>query len=293
MGTRNITQVILNGKTLVSQYCQWDGYPEGQGATVLEFLKGMDRELFERRLRACTVLDEDIIKAHWDVAFSKATIAKLNEDNEQLPNNKRLNNQDVLALYKEKKKHFDETGLVGMDVSNEFSKNHPTLIRDMGAEILQYIQDSTEPVDVKLDLDFVKDSVFCEWAYVIDLDNNILEVFGGCNQTPVPADNRFQPDEPLLPKYEGADLCYPVSLIYKFDINNLPDEETFVKLCTPPDEDEELTMDLTTAKLGLEKLKDSVNLICNGEETANKDTMIKMVNYLEANIDDFIDAYNN
>ena len=27
MGTRNFTSVILDGKQVVCQYCQWDGYP--------------------------------------------------------------------------------------------------------------------------------------------------------------------------------------------------------------------------------------------------------------------------
>jgi hypothetical protein len=40
MGTRNLTRVICDGKTKVAQYGQWDGYPEGQGKTVLNFLRG-------------------------------------------------------------------------------------------------------------------------------------------------------------------------------------------------------------------------------------------------------------
>ena len=37
MGTRNLTCVVLDGKYVVSSYGQWDGYPSGQGKTILNF----------------------------------------------------------------------------------------------------------------------------------------------------------------------------------------------------------------------------------------------------------------
>lgn len=37
MGTRNLTMVQFNNEIKVAQYGQWDGEPDGQGATVLEF----------------------------------------------------------------------------------------------------------------------------------------------------------------------------------------------------------------------------------------------------------------
>ena len=52
MGTRNLTGVYLDGQYKVAQYGQWDGYPEGQGITVLTFLRDkMDLELFKEALR--------------------------------------------------------------------------------------------------------------------------------------------------------------------------------------------------------------------------------------------------
>ena len=52
MGTRNLTMVISNGETKVAQYGQWDGYPDGQGKTALEFLRGVDLEKFKERLKS-------------------------------------------------------------------------------------------------------------------------------------------------------------------------------------------------------------------------------------------------
>jgi hypothetical protein len=39
MGTRNVTIVKQNGKEFVRQYGQWDGYPTGALASIVEFLK--------------------------------------------------------------------------------------------------------------------------------------------------------------------------------------------------------------------------------------------------------------
>jgi len=47
MGTRNLTMVFKDGKYVVAQYGQWDGYPDGQGLTALTFLRDeLNREKF-------------------------------------------------------------------------------------------------------------------------------------------------------------------------------------------------------------------------------------------------------
>ena len=40
MGTRSITRVRSHGQTLVTMYRQFDGYPEGHGKELAEFLSG-------------------------------------------------------------------------------------------------------------------------------------------------------------------------------------------------------------------------------------------------------------
>ena len=39
MGTRHLICVVSDNQYRIAQYGQWDGYPEGQGAAILEFLK--------------------------------------------------------------------------------------------------------------------------------------------------------------------------------------------------------------------------------------------------------------
>ena len=58
MGTRNLTCVIHNGEYKIAQYGQWDGYPDGQGLTVLEFLRNTDLSKFKDRLNNVRFLTE-------------------------------------------------------------------------------------------------------------------------------------------------------------------------------------------------------------------------------------------
>lgn len=61
MGTRHLIAVQLDGQYRIAQYGQWDGYPSGQGDTVLKFLESWERPLFEDKLRAASFLtDEDV-----------------------------------------------------------------------------------------------------------------------------------------------------------------------------------------------------------------------------------------
>lgn len=50
MGTRHIIKVLKNGKTWISQYGQWDGYPTGQGEDVIAFLKSGNSPALERSI---------------------------------------------------------------------------------------------------------------------------------------------------------------------------------------------------------------------------------------------------
>ena len=59
MGTRNLTIAVMDGKTRVAQYGQWDGYPEGQGTTILEFLKSADLDLFKKKLETTAFVDDE------------------------------------------------------------------------------------------------------------------------------------------------------------------------------------------------------------------------------------------
>lgn len=51
MGTRHQQNVIdKNGELKVSQYGQWDGYPEGQGLDILRYLKSGNLDKYQENL---------------------------------------------------------------------------------------------------------------------------------------------------------------------------------------------------------------------------------------------------
>jgi len=207
MGTRNLTIVISNGKTKVAQYGQWDGYPAGQGATALAFLKrlmnGNELDKFKSRVN----------DLHW---LTPAECAIIDKD-------------------------------------NNWDKTYPHLSRDCGADILEAIYYGTLQVkegigvrkEVKLKFnglqnneEFAADSLFCEWAYVIDLDKEVFEVYTGFNKEPLTETDRFYPLQASIKERE--DKYYPVKLLASFDLNNLPTESEFLAI----DKEEEETEDL-------------------------------------------------
>lgn len=110
--------------------------------------------------------------------------------------------------------------------SEKFLKEYPQFDRSLGRDILKLIETSPDGILLKNDLDFAKDSLFCEWAYVIDLDNDVLEVYTGFNKDPLSESERF-----YSPDSENG--YYPIRLVEKFDINNLPTNKEFIKICDP------------------------------------------------------------
>ncbi len=148
MGTRHLTMVIADGKNRIAQYGQWDGYPEGQGETVLKFLLGADLAKFKEKC---------------------------------VNNTKWVSQKEFDRLYKEAGHKGGD--FVSMEVSNRFKEANPQLDRDMGAEVLEYVYKSEKKIPLKNDSEFINDGLFCEWAYVIDLDKGTLDIKNGADKT--------------------------------------------------------------------------------------------------------------
>lgn len=126
---------------------------------------------------------------------------------------------------------WESAGAVGgsasMDVADKFKIKHPQFSRDTGAGILDYVLTAEKP-QVRLDVEFAADSLFCEWAYVLDLDKEILEVYKGFNKTPVPKSQRFAKAALIKPAHCGTQY-HPVKLLKKFKFDKLT-SETMKKL---------------------------------------------------------------
>ena len=73
MGTRNLTIVLKDGEHKVAQYCQWDGYPEGQGRTAFNLLKGAGT-VVEQSLSKCQWITDELVEERWREAHEACDV---------------------------------------------------------------------------------------------------------------------------------------------------------------------------------------------------------------------------
>ena len=197
MGTRHLTVVISNEEPKIAQYGQWDGYPDGQGADILNFLHNANIDAFKKKVNKLSFFTE------------------------------------------EESKKEDEIG-------NPYDRR-PYLSRDTGSKILEAVlNDKYEEgssysgkhkvscvVDKLVNsIDFAADSLFCEWAYVIDLDKNTFEVYEGFNKNRLDKSERF-----FYLEKKSEKEYHPVRLIRTYDLNQLPTVEDFVNSFKEKDEE--------------------------------------------------------
>lgn len=92
------------------------------------------------------------------------------------------------------------------------TQGNPGLILESGL----YSDDSKFPLD----------SLFCEWAYVVDLDAGVFEVYRGFRKTP-PTEGRWAGRTDTLDHRGGY---FPVQRIAAWKLTELPSDEDLVAL---------------------------------------------------------------
>lgn len=103
-----------------------------------------------------------------------------------------------------------------------FLKKFPQFSRYTSSEILQIILQSDNTILLYNSIQFSSDSLFCEYAYVIDLDKNTFEIFQGFNKSPLGKNDRFYNEYIVDSEY------YPVKLLKEYSIDNLPSDAIFL-----------------------------------------------------------------
>lgn len=183
MGTRNLTFVYLDGDYKMAQYGQWDGYPEGLGVDLLKFLKNNNIEKLKNNIRKLGTYTAEDIEI--------------------------INNG-----IKEKRKN---------DNKYIWQEEYPELSRDTDGAILldDIMEDNVK--SVFLDINFAANSLLCEWAYVIDLDNNAFEMYEGFNKEHLEEFDRFYFLEDMR-----KNEYHPIKKIIDFKLDNLPEEQEFL-----------------------------------------------------------------
>ena len=203
MSTKGAMGVKINKEYKV-WYTHWNSYPDGLGREMVDFCKkvqkdtegaiGKDRKtrrntgwnLFKRRCKQLKMVDKDSTPSKY--------------------------------FQKKYSKFFDN------NVSSQSKTEWYCLLRELQyVEGLYAIYKNTTKRMIE-GFDFLKNSVFCEYAYIINLDEMTLEFYKGFNETfdgnsPLP----FTEKDKLLPSYDGGNTYYSVRYKGSVSLTNIPD----------------------------------------------------------------------
>ena len=191
MGTRGSIGVKI-GEKLFASYVHFDTYPEGLGMDVVEFCRNLK--------------DSDI-----DVLIERFKHIKL------------VTEEDIPSV--EEQKYYMKKGFFNGSVGDKSSEKWYCLLRNLqGVEHLVAIMngDCQHWID---NVEFLKDSLFCEYAYILDLNNRCLEFYEGFNKkpdenSPLPFSQICYRDNDKYKDLENR--FYPVRFKGKASFNNIP-----------------------------------------------------------------------
>ena len=173
MGTRGLYGFRKNEQDKTS-YNHFDSYPEGLGADVLKFIRNH-------------------------------SIEEMNEFYDRII----MVDQRITPTYKQKENCI-KNGFVNLSVSNQSENDWYCLLRNLQGE-LEKLYECEFPYMID-DSDFIKDSLFCEYAYIINLDTNVLEFYKGFQHVPQDG-NRYG--------IEKTDGYYPCKLEAEIPIEQI------------------------------------------------------------------------
>lgn len=156
MGTRHLIKVISNGETKVAQYGQWDGYPSGAGVDIARFLETVNLDKFKEAVDNCSFVSSEFIT-------------------------------ELLAPYS------NAEGWMTFEESMVVKERFPEFHRDTSAGVLWVIlqRNGCKLYD---DSEFESDTLFCEWVYTIDLDNETVTMSDNGDNVWVKPINEFTVD---------------------------------------------------------------------------------------------------
>jgi hypothetical protein len=201
MGTRHLITVVKGGEFKLAQYGQWDGYPSGQGATILEFLTTGDVEALRTNVDKLYFPSQEEI----DTMYEKAAGIPKGQE------------------------------WINMEQSDKLKAALPTLHRDTGAKVLEIIASGSSFDDLGRiptnNMISFAGGWDCEWAYAIDLDNELFEVYQAGFDDEQGA-NRFS--DVITNEFEGSEErpCF-VKLVGSYKFDALPTFEEFLAELEP------------------------------------------------------------
>ena len=179
MGTRGAYGFYKDGQNKLT-YNHFDSYPEGLGNTVVDFCRATSRKEMD------DIFDRIILVHDTNLAVHKPTQEQIEEC----------------------ERYFDNR------VSTGQKTEWYALLREAQGNLDAYKHGLRYMIDNER---FMQDSLFCEWAYVINLTDGLLEVYRGFQKTP--QNNRY-----LMPFcFEEDDDYFNVALLVAYPLDGIPD----------------------------------------------------------------------
>lgn len=181
MGTRGAFGVFSDGELKLT-YNHYDSYPTGLGNSIAKQIDSMMTRQSQATLKALA-LALHVVKRDGPKP-TKAQIKKL--------------------------KPWTDLG-----VSEQSTSDWYCLTRNLQGDLKAILEDAGVIVDGS---DFPADSLFCEWAYVFNIDTMELEVYRGF-QTKPHKKGRFADMKNMERPFLGSDQYYPVKLVKTFKVD--------------------------------------------------------------------------
>lgn len=169
MGTRHLIVIVYQGRWVVCQYCQFDGYPEGSGEKIVKLLRS-DKDFIPKLINGLQYVyepdndGEGLFTPEVDAAMDRLDKSEMDADG-------RLVEAPFYKFTRDPVSNF----------TPDLWEALPSMQVRTGPGILVLITKAgpEQRVPVFLNREFANDGLFCEWAYVIDLDADELEIYGG------------------------------------------------------------------------------------------------------------------
>lgn len=191
MGTRGAVGFRVDGADKVA-YNHFDSYPDGLGADVVEFIRDKFLSLGVEGMRKAA---REIDRIDTDVPPTKDQQARF-------------------------------APIADLGVSNRSLTDWYCLLRKLQGDLGAYVEHKAIPGGGEK---FMLDSLFCEWAYVVNVDDMTLEVYKGFQEAPHDL-GRYA----ALP---GDGKYFPVALVAAFPLDDIP--RNWIKQVEPDEEDED------------------------------------------------------
>lgn len=184
MGTRGLVTFVSTDGVIKSAYNQYDAYPEGVGVSVLSFVR---KATTTENIKAVTRLIDNLTVVSQKVEPTAQQISEL-------------------SMFADTKVSTGE--LSEWYVLLRKTQGNPAMILYSG-----HVEDMT---------DFGKDSLFCEWAYAINMKDNTFEVYEGFQKTPA--------TKGLWAGSHMKDGYGSVERVAVWPLNDLPSDEEFLRV---------------------------------------------------------------